>query len=155
MKKLIILLFIILTSSCSYKGVIVSNLPFLITNRVDNRFDLTSEQAKVFKGDIKKLLKDKKNEVKSFNEKFQAFNIESSNRKDFYLFTFKNVLFLKATLYTLFNFKSLKKSYESKSFILSIRRLISSSVLNKCKHILIRSLPKGTVGESTAFTKTF
>lgn len=85
MKKLIILLFIILTSSCSYKGVIVSNLPFLITNRVDNRFDLTSDQAKVFKDDIKKLLKDKKNEVKSFNEKFQVFNIESSNRKDFYL----------------------------------------------------------------------
>ncbi len=70
--------------SCSYKGIVISNLPYLITNRVDNRLDLTGEQFDQMKENITKYLAQNKASISNLNKEFQKFDIKETNKKEFY-----------------------------------------------------------------------
>jgi hypothetical protein len=54
------ILILLITTSCSFKSFIVSNIDYIITDKISDRFDLTSDQEDYLKKDIKKLL----NEIK-------------------------------------------------------------------------------------------
>ena len=70
--------------SCSYKGIVISNLPYLITNRVDNRLDLTGDQFDQMKDEITRFLAQNKTSINDLNKEFQTFDIKETNKKDFY-----------------------------------------------------------------------
>ncbi len=80
----IVFLIILLFNSCSFKGMVIDKLPYLITFRVDQNLFLTSEQEDQFKKELKSYLIQNKSQVREIYKDLTQVNF-SDDTKSVYL----------------------------------------------------------------------
>jgi len=73
-----LILIFILSFSCSFKSLLVSNLDYLMTDKIADELLLNSEQEDELRVDIKKLLNETKESAKDLKVKISKIEIEKS-----------------------------------------------------------------------------
>tara|TARA_R110002049_G_scaffold292957_2_gene477741 strand:- start:2683 stop:3447 length:765 start_codon:yes stop_codon:yes gene_type:complete len=87
MKKLLLILFI---SGCSFKSLVIPNLPYILANRVDSSLHLYNDQEDQVKVDFKTLLTQEKVRVEQIKNYFNQIEIKNFDVVDGYNFFAKN-----------------------------------------------------------------
>ncbi len=87
MKKLILIL---LLTGCSFKSLVIPNLPYILSNRVDSSLHLYNDQEVQVKASFTKLLTEEKMRIEQIKSYFNQLNVKRLNVVHGYNFFAKN-----------------------------------------------------------------
>lgn len=89
MKPFLLSLFLIL-SGCTFKSIVVPNLPYLIADRIDGKLHLYNEQEYEVRDELKKLFKEEIPRIQNIQEYVNSIDIKVLDEKKAYLFLAEN-----------------------------------------------------------------
>jgi hypothetical protein len=135
------ILILLITTSCSFKSFIVSNIDYIITDKISDRFDLTSDQEDYLKKDIKKLLNEIKvpaKEIQTAISKIEFKNsIQTEVLKNNYLEIINKFIPILSKYY-------LKLTKEQKTHLFKIEREKNKELLDQLGKITALSITDKT-----------
>ncbi len=83
MKKILILVSLTFLTACSFKGLIIGNLPYLVTARIDKKIFLNSDQESQLKKDLERYFKVNKEKIKKIESDLKSMKLETSASQNY------------------------------------------------------------------------
>lgn len=139
------ILILLITTSCSFKSFIVSNIDYIITDKISDRFDLTSDQEDYLKKDIKNLLNEIKRPAKEIQTAISKIDFKKSIKvevfKNNYLIILNKFIpilskyYLKLTKKQKLNLFKTERE-KNKDLLDQLKKITPSSITDKAENFL-------------------
>lgn len=131
------ILILLITTSCSFKSFIVSNIDYILTDKISDRFDLTSDQEDYLKKDIKKLLNEIKGPAKEIQTAISKIDFKNSIKVEVFK---NNYLIILNKFIPILSKYYLKLTEDQKSNLFKTEREKNKDLLDQLKKITPSSI---------------